>query len=437
MTNAIQKHQQDAPVAFSSREEIDALAKRIQVMLPSAKLQKWQESPKYREQAERNLHESLYKAAQLCAFYRLVPGEDVHLIPFGNGWAVDMGIETYKKAADRYCSLHGISYHLHVTEMPAEEVRGRANTDESGKSLYTPDDVGAICYLWRSDKAQVYEIFGAEKSMTKGYGIWAAKARFDKSKNEWKPDNIPVQRSKMDVAERRAMKMALKREFSLDSLLAASPGEMHDNIQIAEMKVRQHERQTALPQAQPRGNMDDEIDALWPSHDEAPEPDDDVVDAEYTTNGTHPEADFGGLGESEPDNPFKDDDAPVYIEARDKLTGNCAKLAEWAREKHMESTGPASEKQYQYLAATIDEHVEKSAHRLVLSVLCRSDISKENRPGAVLASKLLDFALKQIKNEDGEKVDNPNYRQDYVDCLNNIYRTAQGQGELLPEAEAA
>lgn len=307
MTNAIEKHE-DAPLAFGSRAELDALARRIQTMLPSAKLQEWQlKNQKTREEAERNLQDNLYRAAQLCAFYRLVPGEDVHLIPFGNGWAVDMGIETWKKAADRYCSLHGITYHLHVTEMPADELKERRG------DLYADQDVGAICYLWRSDKQPVYEIFGAEKSMTKGYGTWAQKTRYDKYKKEWQPDGIPVQRSKMDVAERRAMKMALKREFSLDSLLAATPEEFQSNVQAAELTVRNHGRNTALPTAQPRGNMDDELDDLWPKHDE-PDVDDGVVDAEYTTaNGTHPESDFGGLGET--DNPF-DPDTPTETEAK-------------------------------------------------------------------------------------------------------------------------
>lgn len=251
ITLAPQRNGFDAPAVFGSREEIKAVADRMRIMLPSARLQDWQLNEKYRAAAERNLEESLYRAAQMCVFYRLVPGEDVHLIPFNNGWAVDMGIETWKKAADRYCAQHGITYHLHTVEMPVVELRDRRGEN------YDPDDVGAIAYLWRSDKAQVYEIFGAESTMTKGYGVWAKKAHWDKNKNQWNADTIPAQRCKEDVARRRAMKMALKAEFSLDSLLAATPAETRDSLKSLEQRLQAAERTEALP-APRRYDVDDE-----------------------------------------------------------------------------------------------------------------------------------------------------------------------------------
>lgn len=411
----------DAPAIFGSRDEIAAVADRMRVMLPSARLQDWQLGEKYRAAAERNLDESLYRAAQLCVFYRLVPGQDVHLIPFQNGWAVDTGIESWKRAADRYCARHGIAYHIHTIAMPADELRQRRD------DLYDPEDVGVIAYLWRSDKVQVYEIFGAEQAMTKGYGVWAKKARFDKGDKTWKPDNIPAQRAKEDVAQRRAMKMALKIEFSLDSLLADNPQEARQNLDTLERRVVAVEMDHAPLQRTEQATEDGLFYAV-PAQ---------VVDMEEVEfmEGT-PDADF--------DDPFADD-SPVSGAAPDleaippaldyrataaRLEGNAARLAEWAKNKHASSDGPASDKQYKYLAGVLDKLTGvKGSHGDLLGILIGRKAEQASPPGGTLAGLLLDYVVKErTEIVDGKKtkVANPQYRQDIADMLVAVWHVAHG-----------
>ncbi len=443
----------DAPAIFGSRDEIKAVADRMRIMLPSARLQDWQLGEKYRAAAERNLEESLYRAAQLCVFYRLVPGEDVHLIPFNNGWAADMGIETWKKAADRYCSLHNITYHIHAIDMPVDELRVRRGDN------YDPDDVGAIAYLWRSDKAQVYEIFGAEAAMTKGYGVWAKKARLDKVKNIWQPDTIPAQRTKQDVARRRAMKMALRAEFSLDSLLAANPQEERANLTTLEERVaavemdrspmyrtesatedglfytipangRGHTQEPSRPGikivVQPEPELEPEEDAPMPDYDD-PFLDGDIA----SSNGDTP-----ALGPTPKETQPQPAAAPRggatcgadYRAIAAKLEGNAATLVDWAKAKHAESDGPATGAQYRYLAGVLDKITGvKDSHGDLLGILIGRAVTSANPPGIRLAKLLLDYVVEErTETVNGEKVKvaNPQYRQDIADMLKAIWEAA-------------
>lgn len=401
----------DAPAVFGSRDEIKAVADRMRIMLPSARLQDWQLGDKYRAAAERNLEESLYRAAQLCVFYRLVPGEDVHLIPFNNGWAVDMGIETWKKAADRYCAQHGITYHLHTVDMPVDELKERRGEN------YDPDDAGVIAYLWRSDKAQVYQIFGAESAMTKGYGIWAKKARWNKKDNKWDADTIPAQRAKQDVARRRAMKMALRAEFSLDSLLAANPAEVQSNLRSLEQSIRNVEMDHALPAPRRYDVDEDGIYAVETPRQPQPQPE--------PEDGDFADADLEHLFDDDaPAEAATPDAAPDYAVMAEKLTGNAHTLAKWAKGIHLNSDGPASEKQYNFLAGTLDALTGvQGSHNRILGVFVGHAVDKTNPPGARLAKLLLDYLLKERKTEVGGKEPNPNYRQDVADSIVAIWNT--------------
>lgn len=453
------RSEHDAPAAFGTRYELAAVADRIATMLPSARLAGWQLrlAPEKLAEAKQNLHESLYRAAQLCVFYRLVPGEDVHLIPFGNTWAVDMGIETWKKAADRYCSLHNITYHVHVEEMPEDELKRRR------ADLYTSEDVGAVAYVWRSDKQGVYEIFGAREAMTKGYGMWALKARWNKKDKKWEPDNTPVQRSKQDVAERRAIKMALKREFSLDSLLAATPDQMSDNYELLEHKIRSAERDQALPAQHRRYVEEDDGDILYAApeparrreraqvdadrEDEEPDmrdaPDeyeegeyrdqDDDVEASYAADAADYDLDhlFDADGEEEAET--EDDDlVPRYGAVYDRLEGNCRKLTDWLRNLHANSTGPTDMARYGPLVGRIDEICRQTAHRGVLEVLVGRPASKANMPGEKMARALLKVIIPEFGDEANEHYD-PRVEQ----CIKRIWDLCleqDGQRGLFEEA---
>lgn len=421
----------DAPAVFGSRDEIKAIADRISVMLPSAHLSDWQLKQANRGELQKALDESVFRAAQLCVFYRLVPGEDVHVIPFGNSWAVDMGIETWKKSADRYCSSHGITYHIHTEEMSEQELRERRGEN------YHPDDYGMVAYLWRSDKKDVYEIFGAKASMSRAAGIWAKRARFNKSKNEWQEDNIPTQRSKQDVAKRRAMKAVLKLEFSLDSLLAATPAELRQNIQFLDRDIRNEQMRQAIPDTRRVEWDEDGCFATEPSNQRP------TIDAvqfvvasaqeeanmEYT-----PDVDDIQDAQNVTDEAQGDIDDPVNYSALAKqLTGTAASFAAWTRKTHLNSNGPASVEQYRYLVGVLNSIAgNKEAYRLLLGVMLGRHVDSTNRPGINVTAKLLEWLVAEHKDEvTGEKVANPLYREDYAATVKAIWQTIAAQ----PQAE--
>lgn len=395
----------DAPLAFGSRDELKALADRIRVMLPSAHLADWQMERKDRAELQKVLDESVFRAAQLCVFYRLVPGEDVHVIPFGNNWAVDMGIETWKKSADRYCAQHGITYHIVTEEMPVEELRERRGEH------YHPDDYGMVAYLWRSDKRDVYEIFGAKQSMSRAAGIWAKKAKFNKGKNEWQEDNIPTQRSKQDVAKRRAMKAVLKLEFSLDSLLAATPAEVQSNMDAVKLTVAAEERRGQIMQ-RPQAEYD--LDG-FPVKQSPPQ--------KWVVVGDNGEVEPDVDEIAEQESSAESEDSMNFDALRAKLTGSEASFVTWAKNTHLNSSGPASVEQYRYLVGTLNAIAgDKEAYRLLLGVLFGRHVDSDNRPGINAAAKLLDWLVKEHTDEvTGEKIASPQYRQDYVDCVKAIY----------------
>jgi hypothetical protein len=247
----------DAPAAFGSRGEIQAIADRVKIMMPSARLQEWQLEAKYKAAAEASLTSALYKVAQLAVFYRLLPGEDLHILPFGNLFVVDIGIDAHAKAADRYSRLLRITYHVAIQPMPIDELKARRGDQ------YESADRGAIARLWRSDKAQAYELLGLD-AMTTGYGIWRKKAQWDKKKQEWQEDQIPAHRTPQDVADRRARKMVLSNEFSLDALLAATPAEEQRNLYELEREIQhiQRDRTTLAPQPHTVEYDDDGL-LLW------------------------------------------------------------------------------------------------------------------------------------------------------------------------------
>ena len=407
-----------APAAFGSRDEIQAIADRISVMLPSARLEDWQLKRDDRAALQKKLDESIYRAAQLSVFYRLVPGEDVHVIPFGNNWAVDMGIETWKKAADRYCSLHGMTYHIVTEEMSVEELKERRGTD------YHPNDCGMVAYLWRSDKKDVYEIFGAKQSMSRAAGIWRQHAT-QKKDGKWLADTIPSQRSKQDVAKRRAMKAVLKLEFSLDSLLAATPDQVRDSVSGLDSRLKSEERRTALPA--PRVEYDEDgLDFDYPRAQRT-----DRRDLKFIVVDEDGVIEHDAGAEEMPEPPQNDTEAQSdaveaavdYLALGKRLQGMQAQFATWTRQAHANSNGAASVDQYRFLVGTLNRITgDKESHRLLLGAMLGRHVDSSNTPGIYAVTKLLEWLTESSVDEiTGDSIRNPHYRADYVECVREMY----------------
>lgn len=423
MNGSIVKFNFEAPAAFGTNAEINAIIERMEALIP-VKLDKWQSA---QPEIVKSLNHAYLKAAQLSVFYRLIPGIDIHVLPFGNTFTVDTGVESWKKAADRYCSLHRISYHAVYEEMTKEALKARRG------DKYDLGDVGAICYIWRSDKAEVYKIFGGgdpKAALTKGFGHWATKARYDKKGSSWEPDQIPAQRTKQDVARRRALKAALKSEFSLDSLLAAAPNEVSEQLRWLDSDANR-----ALADAAPRVKQGPEVTedgfvvtpgSVATMTSQEPEQEDDGP-----LDGLWHDVEFMGEDE-DPAGPDDDDnghweDAPTEEEASssydpelmaeyrmiaEALHDSAFTLLQWSRTKHNESTQPASLLDYRMMVGEIEKLIGKHNHTLLLGVLLGRETHSENRPGDRFVRFLLCFLREDLPqlDEQGKSIKGPNGR---------------------------
>lgn len=125
------------------------------------------------------------------------------------------------------------------------------------------------------------------------------------------------------------------------------------------------------------------------------------------------------------------DAMPYFVRDWHKLTGKEYDLVKWIATLHDKSEGPCSAKQYQYLTGMIDA-LTNNQHNYMLSLLCQSEISKTNMPGAKVATNLFDVLSEQIKQKDSEGkfvknesgtpvlIANPNYRADMAAMITKI-----------------
>lgn len=406
----------NAPAAFGSNEEINAIVERMEVLFPNVTLSDWQLKPENRAEAERDLRNAYFKAAQIAVFYQLVPGIDIHIMTRGGKFIVDIGLESWRKAADRQCAMMRISYHIHTELMTPEEVKARRGAN------YMPGDVGATATLWRSDKEGAYARFG-EDSMTKASGAWVEKASWNKYTKEWTPDTIPNQRTKQDVAERRAIRAVLKKEFSLDSLLAATPAEIQQNLRYLEKDIRHKEEYRAVPDTRrtevdengfivieptPRPTVHD-VEFVVADEDDMPEPDvDEIVIEQPQGDATDKGVDYSALVK--------------------KLSGTAASFASWTKSKHLASNGPASVEQYRFLVGLLNGITgDKQSYRDLLGVMTGRYVNSEDRPGVAMVAKLLEWLRVDYVDEvTGEKIANPQYRADYAAAIKDMWQTIKG-----------
>jgi hypothetical protein len=368
----------------------------------------------------RSLEDAYLRGAQLSVFYRLVPSTDIHLIRFGSTFTVHIGVSAFQKAADRYAALHNISFHAYYEVMGAEDLRKRL-----GEKRYTPAAVGAICYIWRSDKAEAYKIFGGDdpkSAMTKGYGHWSDRARWNKYKNTWEEDTVPSQRTPADVARRRALLAALKAEFSLDSLLAAAPNEVREQLEWLDKDATravqdQQPMQPVRLAVTPDGFVEEDGNP-W-----GDEPIQENEDVDYYG------AEEGEFREAEPE-PAS---VTQYRLIADELTGSAYTLMEWSRQYHADSQGEADLVPYRILSGELDKIVGKQNHNLLLGVLLGREVHSGNRPGEKFVRFLLHFIQKDLPQRDAEgntvkndkgrvlKNENPGYREQFVEAIKDTW----------------
>lgn len=367
----------------------------------------------------------IWAAAQLAAAHRLDPfiGE-IYIIPTGKRKnADDVWVEQYRAHVGvkglRTVARRQANFVTELTVMDADEVKAHR------RDLYDPNDIGVRCTLWRLDVARECKDAGIPYRPVVGVGFWRQKAQFVKRSSEWMADNIPNTWSAQQVAEKRAEINAIKQAFDL-TLDIADPATFDDDatIDAVQTRIDHYEMDTALPVSR-GGDVDEDglFYVVTPPSVAA------VEEAEPEGKfEAAAEADDAPLGD---DNPF-DDAAPAepdYRAMAPRLTGNAAALVDWAKSKHAGSDGPATAKQYRFLAGTLDSLTGvRDSHGTILGVLIGRHTDGDNPPGFALAKSLLDkIVAERIGTVDGERVKVPSttYRQDVVDTLLEIWRAAQ------------
>jgi hypothetical protein len=117
---------------------------------------------------------------------------------------------------------------------------------------------------------------------------------------------------------------------------------------------------------------------------------------------------------------FSRDAPPYYVVDWNKLTGAPYDLVGWIAQLHRNPSGPCSKPQYGYVTGILDA-LTSNQHGYALSLLCQSEITKENVPSKDAASALIKFLAKtiKVKDENGNEVEvpNPKYRQDMADMV--------------------
>lgn len=330
-------------------------------------------------------------AAQLAIAYHLDPfSGEIQIIPTGSKkvgehWVTEyrahVGIKGLRKKAREQAH-----FMTEFRTLTADE------TKASRREQFDPLDIGVECTLYRMDIAQQCQRLGMEYKPFRGTGFWRAKAV--KRSDGWKPDNIPNTWTAHDVAEKRAEINAIRKAYDL-TISVADPAAIDEDqaIQVLDERVEVIEQDRAPVYREPV--YYDELENLVPGSQ--------VVEAETDGN------DYHAIAET--------------------LTDKARLLAEWCyKQDRATGTEGASKAQYGYLVSALDA-LTGEKHGYLLRVLCRRPVDAQHPPSKLLASRLLDYTLKQVpdraedgepvKGEDGKTVyvDNPKYREDVCETL--------------------
>lgn len=448
MTTALATTQSRALQRFGGEEEIHMLMQRQAAIfsIPEDDLDR------------PDVQASLVKATQYSIAYGYLPGIHIHMIPFnrrvkiGNSeqwvktYQPDMGEKAWKDSADRQAFMGKFRYLVETEELPQDEVKRLTAEDASAE--YDPADKGFRARVLRTDHADLCRELGRPYEPTWSYGFWRKKAR-KKNNGQWESDTVPTGRMTRDVAERRAYKAALMKVFSL------VPLNDYEESQRYKQLSAYVEEESATVRALPHS------DAL-PADDDATRDDDDLLlwgEDPSASSGQayghyrHVDTETGEILEEviddEPACPESAEGFPTAstkVEEREavkpdidyagvvgSLGENCRKFANWCRVKHLNSDGPCTGPQYGLLQGTINDLTgEQGSHYAILHVLIGRSVDSKNPPGFDLVSALLDWLIEETGPKNA-KVKNPNYKEEYAQCILSIHRAvreALGQLEL-------
>jgi len=181
---------------FGEDVQIASLARRVRKLIKGA---------------EAAPDQIIWRGCQLATMHKLdIFSGDIWIYPAYEGcrpddWVVDIGISAWRRCAQRQAK-----YTANFQLLTADETAARVG------EMYTPEDVGVECRLYRLDVARECKELGIPYTPAIGYGFWRKQARLVKKDNRWIPDQLANTETKEDKAKKRAEKKALRQAFSLD-----------------------------------------------------------------------------------------------------------------------------------------------------------------------------------------------------------------------------
>jgi hypothetical protein len=204
-----------AMLAYGDREVLDLLANRIAMFFAIGE----DLTGAAKENELKVARPALLKAAQMTYQLGVIPGTDVFVIKRGKKYSAEPSLEMWKKMADRHAYLGKFRYTVDVEDLTPDQVKLLTDPDQ----IYDPEDRGAVARLFRHDKASELKGLGIPYRPRPQYGFWRKHAVEKEvwennqrtGKKEWKPDQVPAQRSRQDVAARRATRAAIMAEFNM------------------------------------------------------------------------------------------------------------------------------------------------------------------------------------------------------------------------------
>jgi hypothetical protein len=202
---------------YGDRESLELLGNRIAMFFGIGDTKQGQA----RDEEIKAARPACLKAAQLTYQYGLVPGMDVYVIKRGKAYSAEPSLQMWQKMADRHAFVGKFRFTVDVEELTPAEVAERTDPDVKA----SPEDRGARARVLRLDLAREMKDLGLPYRPTWHYGFWRKNAREetvwdDASRTKvrtgnYEADQVPAQRTRQDVAVRRATRAALMAAFPM------------------------------------------------------------------------------------------------------------------------------------------------------------------------------------------------------------------------------
>lgn len=207
-----------AMVQYGDRESLELLGNRIAMFFGVGDAAR---TPEQREVEIKLARPACLKAAQLTYQYGLVPGMDVYVIKRGKTYSAEPSLQMWQKMADRHAFIGKFRFVVDTEDLTPAEVAEYTDPDVKA----SPEDRGARARVLRLDLAKEMKDLGLPYRPTWHYGFWRKNAREeaiwdDASRTKvktgnYEPDQVPAQRTRQDVAVRRATRAALMAAFPM------------------------------------------------------------------------------------------------------------------------------------------------------------------------------------------------------------------------------